>query len=73
MRAVGRIVVWVDADADVRMDAASSSSRMCPITESPNSAGPIAENTSLEFASAPRPMPSVPTPANATAATVTTP
>ena len=53
------------------MEAASSSRAILPNALSPNSSGPIAANTSAEFSSLPRPMPSVPTPAKATADTAT--
>ncbi|SKV37795.1 Uncharacterised protein [Mycobacteroides abscessus subsp. massiliense] len=46
VRAVGRIVVWVQAEADVRMEAESKSIPTCPRKLSPNSSGPIAANTS---------------------------
>src|SRR4051812_44661386 len=68
VRAVGRIVVCVDADADVRIDAESSRSAILPRPESPNRAGPIAAKTSSALSGLPSPTPVVPTPANATAA-----
>src|SRR4051794_19803387 len=67
VRAVGRIVVCVDAEAEVRIDADSSRRPTWPRAVSPNRAGPIAANTSSAFSGLPRPMPVVPTPANATA------
>src|SRR3954453_3669431 len=71
VRAVGRIVVWVDADADVRIDAESRSRAILPSPESPNRAGPMAAKTSSALSGFPRPTPVVPTPANATAAVET--
>ena len=44
---------------------------MWPMTLLPNRSGPIAANTSSALSGLPRPMPSVPTPAKATAATLT--
>ncbi|SHW08772.1 Uncharacterised protein [Mycobacteroides abscessus subsp. abscessus] len=49
MRAVGRIVVCVQAEADVRMDADSNNIPRCPTKLSPNSSGPMALNTSAAF------------------------
>src|SRR5450755_157432 len=73
VRAVGRIVVWVDADADVRIEIVSSASRMCPMTLSPKSFGPSDRNTLSELSPFDRPMPLSPTPANDTAAVLTMP
>ena len=70
IRVVG-LQVFVDADAEVRMEAANSSCKMCPITLLPNSAAPIAEKTSAALVALPSPTPFVPTPANATAAVAT--
>jgi hypothetical protein len=70
-RAVGRIVVWVDAADDVSTEMISRLTRKTPRPLSPNTADPIAANTSSEFSSLPSPMPSVPVPANATEATAT--
>jgi hypothetical protein len=69
--AVGRIVVCVDADAEVRMVADSASRPMWPMTLSPNRAGPMAANTSAALSGLPSPASVSPTPAKATAATVT--
>src|SRR3954454_20612829 len=71
VRAVGRIVVCVEAEADVRIDADSRSRAIFPSPESPNRAGPMAANTSSALSGLPRPIPVVPTPANATAAVET--
>jgi hypothetical protein len=70
--AVGRIVVWVEADAEVRIEAESNNNPTFPRKLSPNRAGPIAAKTSLELSGFPSPIPLVPTPANAIAETVTT-
>ena len=66
VRAVGRIVVCVDADAEVSTEMISSASKIRPPRSSPNTAGPMALKTSSALASLPRPMPVVPTPAKAT-------
>lgn len=71
VRAVGRIVVWVEADADVRMEIASRSKPTLPSNPSPYSVGPIALNTSEALLALPSPIPWPPTPANAMAATET--
>ncbi|GAA1325237.1 hypothetical protein GCM10009610_58140 [Pseudonocardia xinjiangensis] len=67
-RAVGRIVVWVDAADDVSTEMISRTTKKWPRPLSPNTAGPIAANTSSEFSGLPSPMPSVPVPAKATVA-----
>ena len=71
VRAVGRIVVWVDAAADVSTEMISRISMIRPPGPSPNTVGPMAAKTSSAFSSLPSPMPSVPVPANATDATLT--
>jgi hypothetical protein len=71
VRAVGRIVVCVEADAEVKMVAERASRPMWPMKLSPNKAGPIAAKTSAELSGLPRPASVSPTPANATVATVT--
>ena len=71
VRAVGRIVVWVHADADVRIANASNAVAACPSTEGPKSVGAIAAKTSSALPGAPSPMPSVPTPAKAIVAVAT--
>src|SRR4051794_33018158 len=64
VRAVGRIVVCVEADAEVRIVAAKSTCRTWPMGPLPNTAGAITENTSPEFSGFASPMPFSPTPAN---------
>ena len=71
VRAVGRIVVCVDAAADDSTDRMSRISIALPSPESPNTDGPIAWKTSSEFSGLARPRPSSPTPAKATVATLT--
>ena len=71
VRAVGRIVVCVDADAEVSTEITSSASIRWPEAESPKTVVPSARKTSSAFSSLPSPTPSVPTPANATVATLT--
>src|SRR5882757_9760205 len=71
VRAVGRIVVWVDAEADVSTLISSSASNSLPIVLSPNTAGPIALNTSPALSWFARPIPELPVPAKATAETDT--
>ena len=71
VRAVGRMVVWVDAEAEVNTEIVSRNSPMWPRTLSPNSTLPIAANTSLELSGFAIPIPVVPGPAKATAAVET--
>src|SRR6476620_2835629 len=71
VRAVGRIVVWVEADAEVSTQIASRWTMIQPIPPPPNTSWPIAANTSSALFSLPSPMPLVPTPANAMVATET--
>ena len=71
VRAVGRIVVCVDAADDVSTEMISSVTKTLPRAVSPKTDGPIAANTSLALSALPRPMPVVPVPANATEATAT--
>src|SRR5664279_1765411 len=68
VRAVGRIVVWVEAAAEVRIEIASRSRPTLPSALSPYSVGPIALNTSAALSALPNPIPARPTPANPTAA-----
>src|SRR6478672_6425689 len=63
VRAVGRIVVWVEAEAEVSTQIASRWTMIQPTAPPPKTWWPIAANTSSAFASLPRPMPEVPTPA----------
>src|SRR5436190_23753798 len=63
VRAVGRMVVWVDAAAE---DSTMSSSRWVrndPKPELPNTAVPWIDSTSPAFATLPSPLPVVPIPA----------
>ena len=71
MRAVGRIVVCVDADADVSTEMISSVSKTLPNGELPKTVGPRALNTSLELSGLASPRLVSPTPANATVETET--
>ena len=70
-RAVGRIVVWVEAADDVSTEMISRTTKKEPNPLSPNTVGAIAANTSSALSGLPRPMPSVPVPAKATEATET--
>src|SRR3954466_15032699 len=60
VRAVGRMVVWVEADAEVRIDAESRSRAILPSPESPNRAGPIAAKTTSAMPGSPSPTPAAP-------------
>ena len=71
VRAVGRIVVCVEAAAEERTERISRISSSCPIPESPKTVGPSAWNTSSEFSGLASPSPVSPVPANATVATLT--
>src|SRR3954469_6696591 len=62
-RAVGRIVVCVEAEAEVRIVAANSTCRTWPTGLLPNTAGAMTENTSPELSGFASPMPFSPTPA----------
>src|ERR1700712_3468198 len=62
VRAVGRIVVWVDAEAEVSTQMASRWTMIQPTAPPPKTALPMAAKTSSALASLPRPMPLVPTP-----------
>jgi hypothetical protein len=64
VRAVGRIVVWVDAAAEVSTMRTSSLERNSPIPLPPKTASPRMESTSPVLALLPSPMPEVPMPAN---------
>src|SRR5689334_10328795 len=66
VRAVGRIVVWVDAAADERIARNSSLAPQLPRDDSPM---PVSGSSMVSGLV--RPMPLSPTPANACAATVT--
>ncbi len=71
VRAVGRIVVWVDAEAEVSTQIASRWTMIQPIAPPPKTSWPMAAKTSSALSSLPRPIPVVPTPANAIVATET--
>ncbi|HEX7159725.1 MAG TPA: hypothetical protein VF223_00665 [Trebonia sp.] len=64
VRAAGRIVVCVDAAADVSTMRTSSRDRKTPIPDPPKTASPSTESTSPVLSPLPRPMPVVPMPAN---------
>jgi len=70
VRAVGRIVVWVDAAAELSTIRISSRERTSPMPLVPNTSPPRVESTS-KLAVLPRPIPLLPTPANACAPTMT--
>src|SRR3974390_3020422 len=61
--AVGRIVVWVEAAAEVSTIRTSRRERTAPIPVAPKMALPSTERTSPMFAGLPRPEPFVPPPA----------
>ena len=69
---MGRIVVWVDAADDVSTEMISRIDEdRAERAVAEHRSGPIAANTSSALSGLPRPMPSVPVPANATEATAT--
>ncbi len=68
MRAVGRIVVWVDAEAEVRTVILRKNTMTAPTTPPPNTTEPIPAKTSSALSGLPIPMPVEPTPATETAA-----
>src|ERR1019366_3715938 len=72
VRAVGRIVVCVDAAADVSTISTSSLEKNKPAPCEPNAALPRMLMTSLELAVLGSPFPVAPTPANPTTAIATT-
>src|SRR6476646_11933958 len=72
VRAVGRIVVSVEAAAELRTMRTSRWTAKVPIALLPNTARPSTENTSLALFALPRPIPEVPIPAYAWVAVVTT-
>ncbi len=67
VRASGRMVVWVDATAEVSTVKMSNLVRNQPGPVVPKTAPPRPESTSPELAGLPRPVPAVPIPANACA------
>ena len=72
VRAVGRIVVWVVAAAEVSTMSSSSRDSTSPIGPLPNTASPNGESTSLTLFELPRPMPDEPNPANSWTERMTT-
>src|SRR6516162_8868060 len=64
VRAVGRIVVWVDAAAEDSTISSSRWVRTDPKPELPNTALPWIDSTSPALFTFPRPLPVVPIPAN---------
>src|ERR1700733_10632589 len=71
VRAVGRIVVWVEAAAEESTIRISRWDRTLPKPEVPNTALPMMDSTSPVLFALPRPMPVVPMPANDCADVVT--
>ncbi len=71
VRAVGRIVVWVEAAAELSTIRTSSRARKTPKPEPPKTAVPRTESTSPTLFGLARPMPLVPMPANDWAAKMT--
>src|SRR4030088_326735 len=65
VRAVGRIVVWVEAAAELSTIRISSRDRNVPNPEVPKMAPPVTDSTSNWFAGLDRPIPLLPAPANA--------
>ena len=74
VRAVGRIVVWVDAAAeDSTMRMQQVAEERCRTPPLPKTEVPRTEITSPTWAGLARPMPLVPIPANACTAKITIP
>ena len=71
VRAVGRIVVWVEAAAEDSTISSSSWVRNEPKPEEPKTAPPRTDSTSPALSGLPRPMPLVPMPANDCAEKIT--
>ncbi len=63
VRAVGRIVVCVEATAEEKIMSSSRCAKTEPIHDEPNTAVACTEKTSLQLAGFARPMPVLPTPA----------
>ena len=61
----------MDADAEVSTEMISRVCMTLPSPDPPNTVEPSAWNTSLALAALPSPMPTEPTPAKATVATLT--
>src|SRR5208283_3804375 len=73
VRAVGRIVVWVEATAEENTMSSNRWEKIEPNQLEPNTADPCTDSTSVRWAGFASPIPVVPTPANACAAIVTSP
>ena len=71
VRAAGRIVVWVDAAAELSTIKISSRDKTVPNPEVPKIALPVTESTSNWCAGFVSPTPLLPMPANACMATIT--
>ena len=71
VRAVGRMVVCVDAEAEVSTQIASRLTMIQPTAPPPKTSWPIAANTSSALSTLPSPMPLSLTPAKAIVATET--
>src|SRR6478609_3395762 len=71
VRAVGRMVVWVDAEAEVSTQMASRWTMIQPIAPPPKTWWPMAAKTSSALLTLPRPIPWAESSSNATAATET--
>ena len=63
VRAVGRMVVWVEAAAELRTMSSSRWVSTLPTPEVPNTEWPRTDRTSPWLAGLPSPMPVVPIPA----------
>src|ERR1700748_163621 len=71
VRAVGRMVVWVEAEAEVSTQIASRWTMIQPTAPPPKTSWLIAAKTSSALPTLPSRMPVEPTPANAMVATET--
>src|SRR6478609_5568168 len=71
VRAVGRMVVWVEAEAEVSTQMASRCTMIQPTAPPPKTSWPIAAKTSSALSTFPRPIPLSETPAKAMVATET--
>ncbi len=71
VRAVGRMVVWVEAAAELSTISSSSRDRTVPKPPLPKIAPPRTDSTSPPWAWLDSPIPFVPTPANATTEMIT--
>src|SRR5215469_12890118 len=64
VRAVGKMVVWVDAAAEESTMISSRRKKTLPTVPLPNTAWPWMDSTSPTLLELPRPLPFVPMPAN---------